>query len=151
LDIVEHSPDTADASFIDTTSATPIWQLEKGWYGPEAGFRWISPAATARIERPADAASFQLRALVSSTLLDKVGPVTVHVSIDDRELDSRRITQTGWQTFDWPLTPAPAGEVQVSIRSEPPFKPSSDPRTLGIAIGAFGFTAALPPRPSDRR
>ena len=139
LDIAEHSPQTPDASFISTTSATPVWQLEKGWYGPENGFRWISPAAAARLERPEGAIRFQLRVFPNTTLLDKAGPVTVHVSIDGRELEPQRVTQAGWQTLEWPLPPAPAGPVEVSVRTEPPFQPSGDPRILGIPVGAFGF------------
>jgi len=151
LDVAEHSPQTPDASFISTTSATPVWQLEKGWYGPENGFRWIAPAAAARLERPEGATRFQLRVFPNTTLLDKVGPVTVHVSIGDRELEPQRVTQAGWQTLEWLLPPAPAGAVQVSIRTEPPFQPSGDPRTLGIPVGDFGFKAAPALPPSDRR
>jgi hypothetical protein len=141
LDVVEHGPATAEAASIDTTSATPIWQLGKGWYGPENGFRWIAPEAQARLGRPAGATKFALRALITSTLLDSVGPVTVHISIGDRDLEPRRVTQPGWQTLDWPLAPAAAGPVQISIRTEPPFRPAGDPRTLGIAIGDFGFSS----------
>jgi hypothetical protein len=143
LDIAEYSPQKPDASFIDTTSATPIWQLEKGWYAAENGFRWIAPTATARLARPEGATRFQLRVLVTSTLLDKVGPVTVHVSIGDRELQPRLIAKPGWQPLDWPLPPASAGSVQVSIHSEPPFQPSGDPRTLGVAVSDFGFEPHL--------
>jgi hypothetical protein len=152
LDIVEHSPETPDASFIDTTSATPVWQLEKGWYGPENGFRWISPDAAARLARPEGATRFQMRVFPNTTLLEKGGRVTVHVSVGDSEfLEPRLITQDGWQTLEWSLPPAPAGPVRISIRTEPPFHPSGDPRTLGIPVGDFGFTAAPPPPPSDRR
>jgi len=149
LDIVEHSPQTPDASFISTTSATPVWQLEKGWFGPEGGFRWIAPDTAARLERPGDATRFQLRVFPNTTLLEKVGPVTVHVSIDGRELEPRRVAQAGWQTLEWPLPPAPAGPVEVSIRTEPPFHGAL--RTLGIPVGDFGFKAAPRPPPSDRR
>jgi hypothetical protein len=31
LDIVEHTPATADVSAIDPATATPVWQLEGGW------------------------------------------------------------------------------------------------------------------------
>jgi hypothetical protein len=39
----------------------------------------------------------------------------------------------------WDLAAAPAGPVDVTIRTDPPFRPSGDPRTLGIAVGSFGF------------
>jgi hypothetical protein len=139
LDIVEHAPQTADAAYIDTTSSTPVWQLEKGWYGAETGFRWIAPDATARLERPEAATKFQLRALINAALLDKVGPVTVHVAIGEHELETRRLTQAGWEMLEWPLAAGAAGTTRITIHTEPPFRPSGDPRTLGIAVGAFGF------------
>jgi len=151
LDVVEHGPGMLPASFIDTTSATPVWQLETGWYGPENGFRWMAPVATASLTRPEGAARFELRVLPNTTLLDKVGPVTVHVSIDERELTAQVVTQAGWTTLEWPLPPAAAGPVRIGIRTEPAFQPSGDPRILGIAVGSFGFRAALPPLPPGRQ
>jgi len=139
LDIVEHTPSTSDASYIDTTAATPIWQLQEGWYGPENGFRWIAPAAAASLERPAAAARFELRVLASTTLLEKAGPVTLRVLIGDRQLEPRRFTEPGWQTATWQLPPGPACATRVAIQTEPPFQPVGDPRILGIAVGSFGF------------
>lgn len=139
LDIVNRSPDTADASYIDTNSGTPLWQLGEGWSNPEGGFRWIAPLATARLNRPGGAARFALRVLANTTLLQSAGAVTVQVSLNGVELPPQRVTEAGWQVLNWDLAAAPAGSVDVTIRTDPPFRPAGDPRTLGIAVGSFGF------------
>jgi hypothetical protein len=139
LDIVEHTPSTRDASYIDATDRTPVWQLDRDWWGPDNGFRWIGPVATARLDRPAAASRFELRAIVSSTRLDKAGPTTVRISIGGRALEPRRLAAPGWQTLTWALPDGPAGATSVVIRTDPPFKPEGDRRILGIGVGAFGF------------
>ncbi len=55
LDIADHKPNMADASFIVVNGAAPVWQLEQGWYNPEGDHRWIATEATARLARPAGA------------------------------------------------------------------------------------------------
>jgi hypothetical protein len=139
LDIVEHTPETRDASYIDANTATPIWQLGAGWSNPEGGFRWIAPLASARLSRPEGAARLELRVLASTTLLAGAGPVTVHISLNEAELAPQRVTQPGWQVLSWDLPAAPAGAAAVTIRTEPPFHAAGDPRTLGIAVGGLGF------------
>ena len=139
LDVVEHTPATHDASYIDANVGTPIWQLGNGWSNPEGGFRWIAPLTTARLARPEGAGKFELRVLANTTLLQSVGPVTVRVSLNDVELAPQRVTQPGWDVLQWNLAAAPAGTTQVTIRTDPPFRAPGDPRTLGIAVGGFGF------------
>jgi hypothetical protein len=139
LDITERTPETRDAAYIDANIATPVWQLGDGWSSPEGGFRWVAPLAGVRLGRPEGAAHFELRALVSTSLLQNAGTVTVHVSLNDAELAAQRVTQPGWQTLRWDAPPAPAGPVSVTLRTEPPFHPPNDPRVLGIAVGSLGF------------
>jgi hypothetical protein len=139
LDTLELQPGQRDASHLELAGAAPAWQLEDGWYVLEGTFRWIAPTATARLQRPDGARQFELRVLAGPELLQKSGPVTVHVSLNDRELEPHRFTDRGWQTAVWALTPEPAGSVQVTIRTDPPFRPENDPRVLGIAVGALGF------------
>ncbi|HUI53590.1 MAG TPA: hypothetical protein VLY04_01375 [Bryobacteraceae bacterium] len=139
LDIVEHTPQTHDVSYLDATTGTPVWQLGKGWYGPENRYRWIAPDAAVRLDRPSTATHFELLVLASATLLEKVGPVTVRLSLDGRDLPSRRVTDPGWQTLAWDLAPAPGGPTIVTIHTQPPFHPEADPRVLGLAVGAIGF------------
>jgi hypothetical protein len=139
LDIVEHTPATRDASYIDANIATPVWQLGEGWSNPEGGYRWIAPEATARLDRPEGAARFELRVLANTTLLQNTGPLTVRVSLNGVDLPPQRVTETGWHVLQWDLAAAPAGATSVTIRTEPPFHSANDPRLLGIAVGSFGF------------
>jgi hypothetical protein len=139
LDIVTHTRDTRDASYIDANAGTPVWQLGEGWSNPEGGFRWIAPLTAARLLRPEGAARFEMRVLANTSLLQNTGTVTVRVSLNDLELPPRTVTLPGWQALEWDLSAAPAGAANVTIRTDPPFHPAGDPRTLGIAVGSFGF------------
>jgi hypothetical protein len=139
LDIVAHAADTCDASYIDANSGTPVWQLGEGWSNPEGGFRWIAPLATARLARPEGAARFEMRVLANAPLLQNAGTVTVQVSLNDTALLPQRVTEAGWHVLSWKPTAAPEGTANVTIKIDPPFHPAGDPRTLGIAVGSFGF------------
>jgi len=63
----------------------------------------------------------------------------VQVSLNDTALPPQQITEAGWQVLDWNLPAAPGGAANVTIKIDPPFHPAGDPRTLGIAVGSFGF------------
>jgi hypothetical protein len=116
-----------------------VWQLGEGWSNPEGGFRWIAPQATARLDRPEGAARFELRVLVNTAVLQSTGLVTVRVSLNSADLAPQRITELGWHVLEWDLPAAPAGATSVTIQTDPPFHAPGDPRTLGIAVGSFGF------------
>ena len=70
-----------------------------------------------------------------------MGPITVRVTLDGRELAADTFSRAGWETVSWDIPPAEPGTAGVTITSSPPFKPRNDPRTLGIAVGGFGFAA----------
>jgi len=139
LDIVAHGPGTRDASYIDANVGTPVWQLGDGWSNPEGGYRWIAPLTTVRFERPEGAARFEMSVLASTARLQSAGALTVQVSWDGVDLPVQSVTKPGWQVVQWNLAAAPAGAVNVTIRTEPPFQSPGDPRTLGIAVGSLGF------------
>jgi hypothetical protein len=139
LEIVPHTPQSRDASFVEMNRTTPVWQLEQGWYSLEAGYRWIAPSASAHLWRPQAARRFRLRVNVGPELLEKAGPVTVSVWIADQKLDSRRFTERGWQEAVWEIAPAPAGPVAIRFQASPGYRPPEESRELGIAIGGFGF------------
>jgi hypothetical protein len=139
LTIVTRAPDSGDRAYIEMGPSMQASQLEAGWYGLEGDYRWIAPAATARLARPAGARRFELRVNLGTELLRDAGPITVRVSLDGVDLDPRRFTAPGWQTAAWELAPAPAGMVRVAFLTQPPYRPPHDARVLGIAIGGFGF------------
>jgi hypothetical protein len=80
-----------------------------------------------------------------------VGPVTVKVALDGRELGAGVFKAAGWQTLGWDLPPAQAASARVTIGTSPPFKPANDQRTLGVAVGAVGFKAPAPENGVGRR
>lgn len=63
----------------------------------------------------------------------------VQVSLNDVALPPQRVTEAGWHVLQWDLPTAPPGATNVTVRTDPPFHPPADPRTLGIAVGSFGF------------
>jgi hypothetical protein len=80
-----------------------------------------------------------MRVLANTGLMQSVGTLTVQVSLNGVDLPPQRVTQIGWQTLSWDLATAPAGAVNLTIHTDPPFRTPGDPRTLGIAVGALGF------------
>jgi hypothetical protein len=137
--VIAHGPGISDLSYVDFSRAVPVWQLEQGWYDAEGDYRWTEPTAQARLARPDGARSFSLRVLVGPARLQALGPVTLRVWLNDRELEPHRFTKAGWQDTRWDLPPQAPGPVRMRLQADPPFHPSNDPRTLGIAVGAFGF------------
>jgi hypothetical protein len=139
LDIVSHAPQSRDASYVEIGGATPVWQLDEGWYARERDYRWIAPAASAHLWRPEGARQFALRVNIGPELLEKVGPVTVAVTLGGVALEPRRFTAKGWQEDRWALAPQPAGEVTVAFRVSPGYRSPGESRQLGVAVGGFGF------------
>ncbi|HWB85761.1 MAG TPA: hypothetical protein VG675_16580 [Bryobacteraceae bacterium] len=139
LDLVAHTPGRPEASYIEMNGSTPVWQLSDGWFGLEGTFRWTEPLAKARIRRPSGARVFELRVNVGPDLLKKNGQATVTIRLDNQELPPHRFAKAGWQTVRWDVPPAPPGIVQMTLRVDPPYRPSSESRLLGIAVGGFGF------------
>jgi hypothetical protein len=139
---LRRSGTVSDAAFIEMTPLTPLWQLIDGWYHLEGGFRWTMPVATARLRRPDNAREFIVRINVPPAFLKGSQRYRLHVSLDGVEIGTRTLSQAGWITESFPLsaTASPPGRALVTFQLDPPFQAGpSDPRPLGVAIGAFGF------------
>ena len=139
--VTAHGPGISDLSYVDFSVSSPQWQLEQGWFDIESGYRWTEPVAVARLARPEAATRFQLRILVGPDRLRIMGPVTLRVWLNGQELESRQFRSAGWQETHWDLAPAPAGTVEMKLQADPPFRPATEGRVLGIAVGAFGFVS----------
>lgn len=133
------TPELGDLPYIRIDGAAPPWQLLEGWYGLEGAYRWIAPAAAARLNRPEGARRFDLRVNVGQEMLRRAGPPTVRISLNGQNLEPRSFQEPGWQDAQWDIPPAPPGPVQVKFQVVPGFQAPGDPRRLGIAVGAFGF------------
>jgi hypothetical protein len=140
LDSLARVAGQPEASWIDMSGLTPLWQLESGWYGRDGAFRWTHPVATARLHRPADASAFGMRLNIGPDYIREIGAVTLETRLDGALLGRHTFTRQGWQTVRFPLPAAPAGAARVEFIVTPPFRPlNGDPRRLGIPMGAFGF------------
>jgi len=139
LEIVSHTPDSRDASYVEMSGATPVWQLDEGWYELERDYRWIAREAGAHLWRPEGAQRFGLRVNVGPELLEKAGPVTVTIVLGGVDLAPRRFAGKGWQEARWEIAPGATGPVSVAFHVSPGYRPPEESRVLGVAIGAFGF------------
>ena len=146
LSIVKRSPGEPDRSFLRMDDTTPIWQLEDGWYQGEHRYRWIKPHATARLYRPAGARAFSVEVNVGPKYIADVKRSRLAVLIEGKPAGAGEFTASGWQTLRFALPDSSAaGTVRVEFVAEPPYRPSAtDPRVLGIPIGAFGFVETTP-------
>ncbi|MGA3098215.1 MAG: hypothetical protein ABSF25_17310 [Bryobacteraceae bacterium] len=134
-----HTPGMGDLSYLRIDSPASLWQLGEGWYGLEGDYRWIAPAASARLDRPEGARRFELRLNVGQDMLRQAGPPTVRISLNGQNLEPRSFRKSGWQEAQWDLPAARPGPVQVTFQVTPGFQAPGDSRKLGIAVGAFGF------------
>jgi hypothetical protein len=136
LEPVVRTPTAPDATYLDIGSRLPLWQLEDGWFPADVAFRWTRPHATARLQRPANARQFELTLNIGQQYLERIHRSHVVVSLNGHEIGQADFDRLGYQTVRWKLDPAPAGPVQVSFDTSPPY-PGADP--LGSAIHSFGF------------
>jgi hypothetical protein len=139
LTVTARRSGSPDASYIRMGRATPIWQLDDGWYPLEGAYRWSKPHATAHLERPAGARAFELRVNISPDVIRDTGGTEARVFLAGELIGKAGFAANGWQTVRWTVPPGPSGRVEVRIES-PPYRPSNnDPRVLGLAVVSFGF------------
>ncbi|HUS08145.1 MAG TPA: hypothetical protein VMZ52_17715 [Bryobacteraceae bacterium] len=139
LDITRRDPSAPYKSYIDIQKDIPIWQFGEGWYERENAYRWTKPVAVATLLRPANAAQFEISVNVSPIQLQAAGSLSVEVMLDGNSIGAHQFTKPGWQKIQFRLLPSPEALVAVELRSSPAFQPSDDSRSLGAAIGGFGF------------
>jgi hypothetical protein len=139
LVITRLSREQGPASFISVREQTGLTQFEKGWSAPEGHFRWAEPRATVRIFRPENAQTFEVSANLGELQMQRLGKVHLEVRGDGELIGTHDFTKPGWETARWPVPRRPPGLVLVEFRSSPPLRIESDTRTLGIALGAFGY------------
>jgi hypothetical protein len=129
-----------DASYVEMTRLTPVWQLKRGWYQREGNYRWTMPRATAEVRRPAGAREFQVTVNIGPDYIRAVGQATLGVRVGGVDLGSRTFTANGWWTEKFAIEAGAEGNVEVEFTVTPPFRPKNgDPRPLGIPVAAFGF------------
>lgn len=127
-------------AFIDMAQGNPAWLFREGWYGAEAGYRWMEPEAAVVLRRPAGATAFTVRLNFGPVQFRDQREIELEVRLDGQSLGTRKYTEAGWHEQRWTLPAGPEGETKVTLRSLRPYRPNStDPRLLGAAVAAFGF------------
>lgn len=128
-----------EAGYLSMRENHLAGQLGEGWYQLENGWRWSAPRATAILNRPASADSFQIVVNANAAHLRAVGRMQITVLTAGLSLGERPIEQARWQTVRWDLPPGKPGPVLVELQSSPEFRPPGDPRGLGASVAEFGF------------
>ena len=144
LETFVRTPATRDASYIQMSPTIPAWQLGDGWFADDGAFRWTEPHATARLFRPEHADEFEVIFNVSALYITKLKHAHIEVSINGRRVGGADFDHSAIQPVRWKLEPAPAGTVEVTFETSPPYP---DERPRGSAIFAFGFL----PKPEPQR
>lgn len=137
LAVLRHRAGEAPPPYMNIDNTTPVWFLGRGWHERDVYFRWIEPRATARLTRPADASTFEVKVNVGQLLLARVKASTLEALLDGRSIGSRTFERPGLQTAIWKIPNAPAGAVEVEFRVTPALE--QDGKRYGIAICGFGF------------
>jgi hypothetical protein len=138
--IIARTPETRDAAYVQMGPDTPVWQLGDGWYSFEGNYRWIAPRATATVNRPPGARTFELNVLVGPQLIEADREIHVKVRANDQLLGTHTYVTHGWQAVSWPLKDNGSGPAQIEILVTPAYQGNSGgDHLLGIAVGGFGF------------
>ncbi len=136
-----HTADTPDLGFIKMDRATPLWQLERGWYLDGRGpYRWMQPSAGVRLARPQNARQFVITVNASGVFLDYVHRSHLRVSIDGRLIGQADFDRPGVAVLHWNIDPAPSGTAYVNLEAQPGFRVNPQSDLLGLSVGDFGFT-----------
>ncbi|HTS48841.1 MAG TPA: hypothetical protein VMH05_12910 [Bryobacteraceae bacterium] len=126
--------------YLHMMSLTPESQLLTGWYDQGSELRWIAPRADAMFYRPAIATQFEIVAGMTPESLDRYGPSQVTLLEDGQAVGTEVLSQPA-QTLRWKLPPGNSGDKHITILSKPARRGEpQDPRTLGIAVRAIGYT-----------
>ncbi len=126
--------------YIRSMNFAPDSQLGSGWYDQGSQLRWIAPRAEAMFYRPGIATQFEIVAGMAQESLDRDGPSQVTLLEDGQPLGTEVLSQSA-QTLRWKLPAGNAGDKHITILSKPVRRGEpQDPRTLGIAVRAIGYT-----------
>ena len=116
-------------------------QFGAGWFDQGSLLRWTAPQAEATFHRTAGAKAFEIVAGMSPDSLKQYGPSQVTVLEDGQPLGTQVLSEAS-QTLRWSLGQAAPGDKHITIVSKPARRgEAQDPRVLGIAVRAIGYTA----------
>jgi hypothetical protein len=140
----EYAPpaDPAASGPLRIDMADPLAQdrLGPGWYGLEAGFRWMPRVASVRMPGPRTAGQRLYVTAICPAAQVQNGPLQMTVTVDGIRLAPAQFTKGNAEaTFDFALPPETAGtsEIDITVEVSRTVRVSPDVRDLGLAFGRF--------------
>jgi hypothetical protein len=128
-----------DAAYLNLDASAPVWQLEDGWMGNQGTYRWMEPAAKARLYRPAGASKLEVVVNVSEYYIAHLHESQFEVMLNGASLGSRTLTVAKPVAIQFPVPAGEAGTAEVEFRVSPPLEDPNHGKPLGQPIAAFGF------------
>lgn len=128
--------------YVRFTGLVPESQFGAGWFDQGSAMRWIAPEAECEFHRPAEATGFEIVATVPRESLERQGPSSVTVLENGQSLGTAVLSAPGPQRLRWELKGSVEGDRQIKIVCQPARHGDAiDPRVLGIAVEAIGYTS----------
>ncbi len=129
-----------DSPIVNIGWESQPWQLKDGWSPRNNRFRWTAPKATATAYRAPDAKKFMVQLNMGPGVIDEMGRVELEVVLNGFPLGLASFSKSGLPIVEWPLQPAPPGDVDIEFRATHDRDTvSSDTKKLGVAMMQFGF------------
>jgi hypothetical protein len=128
-------------SYVDVAQARFASQVGSGWYPLEGPLRWMGKSATMTLAGPvSDAEKLVVTGFAPAALLER-GPLTLSFSTGAIAIGSAVVNKPDVFSFELALPPALLGrpEFELKIEASRVFRPSNDPRDLGMAFGTFAI------------
>jgi len=127
--------------YVRFADLVPESQFGAGWYDQGSALRWIAPEAECEFHRPAEATEFEIVANVPRGSLERQGPSSVTVLEDGQSLGTVVLSNSRAQPLRWKLSGSVTGDKHIKIVCKPARHGDAvDPRVLGIAVEAIGYT-----------
>ena len=140
LNIVRRPPGAPLKAFLDLNNNDDEWQLGEGWHAPLQGLRWAESFATVHLERPSEAAEFEITVDVVLRQLRKEGYVRMILLHRPEVIANVALERPGRQTLRWPVPAGRGGDIRLEILVEPPYIKLPDAaRPMGFRVASFGF------------
>jgi hypothetical protein len=119
------------------SAADPLtaYLLGPEWYALDIDHRWMGKRATLRMGAPKEP---ERKLYLTGYSVDALGPAEVKVSVNGMELPPAPVNPGPFQlSFALPDAIVGQREMKVAIEVSKTFRPSNEPRDLGLSFGTF--------------
>jgi hypothetical protein len=120
---------------VSVSDSLTAYLLGPEWYALDIDHRWMGRRATLRMGAPAEP---ERKLYLTGYSAAALGETEVTVSVDGIALPSTSVRPGPFTSaFALPDSVAGKGEMQVEIKVSKTFRPTGDPRDLGLSFGVF--------------